>query len=59
MAEANFAAGTAAMTLLSDWNGNLPRWLDWLPHVAQPSEPGREAAPGARPAAPPRGPTGV
>ena len=24
----------ATMRLLGDWNWWLPRWLDWLPHVA-------------------------
>src|SRR5262245_26186614 len=43
----------AAMTLLGKWNWYLPRWLDWLPHVAvegrhAPPAPGAPAS-AARP----------
>jgi uncharacterized membrane protein YdfJ with MMPL/SSD domain len=36
----------AAMTLLGQWNWYLPRWLDWLPHVAVEGPAGRPGAAG-------------
>jgi RND superfamily putative drug exporter len=38
----------ASMKLLGDWNWYLPKWLDWLPHIAH--EPALAAAGGAAPA---------
>jgi RND superfamily putative drug exporter len=35
----------ASMKLLGDWNWYLPRWLDWLPHIAH--ETAAEADPAA------------
>jgi putative drug exporter of the RND superfamily len=44
----------ATMKLLGDWNWYLPRWLEWLPHVAReaPAEPGPQPDAEAEPRVP-------
>jgi RND superfamily putative drug exporter len=44
----------ATMKLLGDWNWYLPRWLEWLPHVARevPAEPARQPEPEVEPRVP-------
>src|SRR5256885_4130715 len=37
----------ATMKLLGDWNWYLPKWLEWLPHIAPaPARPGAAKQPG-------------
>ena len=43
----------ATMTLLGKWNWYLPRWLDWLPHVAVEGRAARPGAPHVGPATKP------
>jgi RND superfamily putative drug exporter len=40
----------ASMKLLGDWNWYLPKWLDWLPHVAHEPEVAVAATAAPRPA---------
>jgi uncharacterized membrane protein YdfJ with MMPL/SSD domain len=56
----------ATMKLLGDWNWYLPRWLEWLPHVASaegafspPAQIAEAATDGAAAAEPEREPAGV
>ena len=37
----------ASMKVLGDWNWYLPRWLEWLPHMASEEEAARPDEPGA------------
>jgi anti-anti-sigma factor len=49
----------ATMKLLGDWNWYLPRWLDWLPHVAHEPALAEAASRAIAAAAPAKGGPGV
>jgi uncharacterized membrane protein YdfJ with MMPL/SSD domain len=43
----------ASMKVLGDWNWYLPRWLEWLPHAAEPKPADPQPAPGPAGGSPP------
>jgi uncharacterized membrane protein YdfJ with MMPL/SSD domain len=43
----------ATMKLLGDWNWYLPRWLEWMPHLAGEPKPREEIAREDAPQTPP------
>ena len=43
----------ASMKVLGDWNWYLPKWLEWLPHAAEPKPADPQPAPGPAGGSPP------